>query len=58
VLTVYNTLGQEVTTLVNEVQGRGSHSVILDGTGLASGVYLYRIQAANFVDTKKLVLLR
>jgi hypothetical protein len=57
-LAVYNTLGQLVNTLVNEMQGTGSHSVRLDGTGLASGVYMYRIQAGRFVDTKKLVLLK
>jgi uncharacterized Ntn-hydrolase superfamily protein len=57
-LTVYNTLGQQVSQLVNERQSAGYHDVILNGEGLASGVYYYRLQAGDFVQTKKLVLLR
>jgi hypothetical protein len=57
-LSVYNTLGQQVSTLVNETQDSGSHDVRFDGSGLASGVYFYRLQAGNFVQTKKLLLLR
>jgi photosystem II stability/assembly factor-like uncharacterized protein len=57
-LTVYNTLGQQVSTLVNETQEAGYHEVRFDGSGLASGVYFYRLQAGTYVDTKKLLLLR
>ena len=57
-LTVYNTLGQAVEALVNENQEAGYHEVRFDGSGLASGVYFYRIQAGTFVQSKKLVLLR
>lgn len=55
---VYNTLGEKVSTLVQGAQEPGYHDVKFDGTGLASGVYLYRIQAGSFVETKKLMLLR
>jgi hypothetical protein len=57
-LTVYSTLGEKVSTLVEGAQEPGYHDVRFDATGLASGVYLYRIQAGSFVETKKLLLLR
>jgi hypothetical protein len=55
-LTVFNTLGQEVATLVNEYINAGSYSVALDGSNLSSGVYLYKLQSGNFNSTKKMVL--
>jgi hypothetical protein len=57
-LTVYDLLGREVSTLVNEREGPGSYEVMFDGTGLSSGVYFYRLTADNLVQTRKLVLLR
>jgi hypothetical protein len=57
-LSVYNTLGQQVSTLVNENQEAGYHDVKFDGSNLASGVYFYRLQAGDFVQTKKLLILR
>ena len=57
-LTVFNTLGQRVAQLVNEQQQAGYHDVVLTGGRLASGLYFYRIQAGNFVQTKKLILLK
>ena len=57
-LTVFNSLGQQVTTLVHEEQESGYHDVKFDGSNLASGVYFYRIQAGSFVQTKKLVILK
>jgi hypothetical protein len=57
-LSVFNALGQDVATLVNESQEAGFHDVKFEGTNLASGVYLYRIQAGSFIQTKKLLLLR
>jgi photosystem II stability/assembly factor-like uncharacterized protein len=57
-MTVFNTLGQQVATLVNESQEAGYHDVRFDGSGLASGVYFYRLQAGSFVQSKKFVLLR
>jgi hypothetical protein len=57
-LTVWNTLGQKVATLVQGEQEAGYHEVRFDGSGLASGVYLYRLQAGSLVSVKKLLLLR
>jgi hypothetical protein len=57
-LKVYDVLGREVAVLVNEVQSPGTHSVEFSATGLASGVYFYRLESGGFVETKRLVLLR
>jgi hypothetical protein len=57
-LLVYNTLGQQVSQLVNEQQQPGYHEVAFLGDELASGVYFYRLQAGSFVATKKLLLLK
>jgi len=57
VLSVYNILGQEVATLVNDVQKAGRYSVEFQ-PNLGSGVYFYRLQAGDFVETKKLLLLK
>jgi hypothetical protein len=57
-LKVYNLLGQEVMSLVNTEQSAGRYEVELNAQGLASGMYLYRIQAGDFVQTRKLLLLR
>ena len=57
-LKVYNVLGQEVATLVDEVQEAGYKSVVFSAGGLASGVYFYRLQAGNFVETKRLLILK
>ena len=58
VLKVYDILGREVATLVNERKPPGTYEAEFDGSGLASGVYLYRLKAGSFVETKKLILLR
>ncbi|MBI4547327.1 MAG: T9SS type A sorting domain-containing protein [Ignavibacteriae bacterium] len=57
-LKIYNLLGQEVRTLVDEVQEAGYKSVEWNAAGMASGVYFYRLRAGNFVDVKKLPLLK
>jgi hypothetical protein len=57
-LTVYNTLGQQVAILVQAQQEAGSYEVKFDGSALASGMYFYRIQAGSYVNTKKLLLLK
>jgi N-acetylneuraminic acid mutarotase len=57
-LTIHNTLGQQVATLVQGQQEAGSYDVKFDGSGLASGVYFYRLQAGSFLATKKLLLVR
>jgi hypothetical protein len=58
ILSVYNSLSQLVSTLVKDIEGPGNHEVKFDGTGLARGVYFYRLQSDNFVKTQKLLLLR
>ena len=57
-LTVFNVLGQEEATLVDENKPAGVHQVSFDGSRLASGLYFYRLQAGPYVEMKKLVLLK
>jgi hypothetical protein len=57
-LEIYNGLGERIATLVDETRQAGYYSEQFDATGLASGLYFYRLQAGDFVDTKKLVLLK
>jgi hypothetical protein len=57
-LSVFNALGQEVAELVNGDLDAGYHAIRFDASSLASGVYFYRLKADNFVETKRLLLLR
>ena len=57
-LKVYNILGKEIATLVNEVKGNGNHEVSFDGSGLASGVYFYTLQAGKITQTRKMILMK
>ncbi|MBU0508421.1 T9SS type A sorting domain-containing protein, partial [bacterium] len=57
-LAVFNLLGEEVARLVDEVQVAGMHTVAFDGSGVASGVYLCRLQAEGRVQARKMVLLK
>ena len=57
-LKVYDVLGNEVATLVNEEKPAGSYEVNFDAEGLSSGIYFYKLQAGSFVETKKMILLR
>ena len=57
-LIVYDIQGKEVTTLVNEKLSAGSYEVEWDGTGYPSGVYFYKLETEDFIDTKKMVLLK
>jgi len=57
-LKVYNILGDEVATLVNEEKSSGVYNVNFDAAGLSSGMYLYKLQAGSFVEMKKMILLR
>jgi|GEM_PF-6592457 len=58
ILRVYDTAGREVTALVNGWREAGVHEVTFDGSGLASGVYLVRMEAGEVVQTQKLILLK
>ncbi len=57
-LEIYNVMGERIATLVDEPRQAGYYSEQFDATGLASGVYFYRLQGGDFVDTKKLLLLK
>ncbi|MDR3611548.1 MAG: T9SS type A sorting domain-containing protein [Ignavibacteriaceae bacterium] len=57
-LKVYDILGKEVATLINEEQIAGFKEVAFYGQRFASGVYIYRLTAGNFVDTKKMMVLK
>ncbi len=57
-LAVFNMLGENVATLVNEMQESGTHDARFDASGLASGVYFYRILAGDFVATRQLVVMK
>jgi len=58
VLKIYNSLGQEVKTLVNDFKEKGIHKVNFDASDLPSGVYIYSIQANDFMQSKKMILLK
>lgn len=57
-LKVYDMLGKEVTSLVDENKEAGSYSVELNASSLPSGIYFYTLTSGNFIDTKKLILLK
>lgn len=57
-LTVYDLLGREVATLVDEFKPAGKHEISFDGSKLSSGVYLYKLTAGGFTSVKKLILLK
>ncbi len=57
-LKIFDALGREVSTLINEELSSGTYSKQWDASGLTSGVYFYRLQAGSFTQTKKLILLR
>ncbi len=58
VVKVYDVLGREVETLVNARQNAGSYSLNFDGSNLASGMYIYRITAGGFIQSRKMILLK
>jgi hypothetical protein len=55
---IYDILGREVKTLVNELKQAGTYEVQFDASELASGIYLYRIESGSFIQTKKMILLK
>ena len=58
VLSIFNTLGQQIVELQNGEQGAGHHEVRFDAQGLPSGMYFYRLRAGTYVETRKLMLTR
>lgn len=57
-LSVYSTLGEEIVSLVDEYKLAGKYTVNFNASTLSSGVYYYKIQVADFIETKKLVLIK
>ncbi|MCW8814161.1 MAG: multicopper oxidase domain-containing protein, partial [Chlorobium sp.] len=57
-LKIYNSLGQEVGTLINQIVPAGNHEVQFDASSLSSGVYFYTLNAGNFVESKKMILMK
>ena len=57
-LIVYDLLGREIDILINEKQKSGSYEFEFYGSDLTSGIYFYRLQTGEFIETKKMVLLR
>ena len=55
---VYNILGQRIETLLNKPMSAGYHEVAFDGQDLSSVIYLYRIEAGEWQDVRKMVLIR
>ncbi|MDR3668521.1 MAG: FISUMP domain-containing protein, partial [Ignavibacteriaceae bacterium] len=55
---VFDALGREVATLVNEPKPAGSYEIVFNGHNLASGIYYYQMKAGNFIDTKKITLIK
>ncbi len=57
-LKIFDILGKETTTLVNSFEEAGYKTVQFDATNLPSGIYIYKLTAGNFVDMKKMVLMK
>ncbi len=57
-IVIYDALGKEVTTLINENKNAGNHFVIFNASNLTSGVYFYKIETADFINVKKMVFVK
>ena len=57
-LKIFDLLGNEIKTLVNSYRHPGNYSVKFDASEISSGIYFYRLQAGDFMQTKKMVLIR
>lgn len=57
-LTVYDMLGREVAVMVNELRSAGTYSISVDGRSMASGIYVYRLEAGNRTFTRKMTLIK
>ncbi|MDR3667159.1 MAG: T9SS type A sorting domain-containing protein, partial [Ignavibacteriaceae bacterium] len=55
---VFDALGKEITTLVNEIKPAGNYEVTLNGKNLSSGIYYYQMRAGSFIETKKITLIK
>jgi len=57
-ISVYNILGQKVKTLINKNESAGNYTVNFDASRLSSGVYFYSLKAGNYIQTKKMILMK
>jgi uncharacterized protein YcnI len=57
-LKIYNTIGEEIESLVSEIKQAGNYNVNFDASSLSSGIYFYRIHTDSFVETKKMILMK
>jgi hypothetical protein len=57
-VTIYNLIGEKITTLVSEYQPAGSYSVNWNGNDFPSGVYLYYLRAGNYIESRKMLLVK
>ena len=57
-ITVFDALGRTVKVLVNDIKQPGVYNILFDGSNLSNGVYYYRMQAGNFVETKKMIMMK
>jgi photosystem II stability/assembly factor-like uncharacterized protein len=55
---IFDVMGREVASLVNETKEAGYHSIVFNGADLSSGLYIYKIEAGDFTDTKKMILIK
>jgi hypothetical protein len=58
VITIFNSIGEDVLTLVNEEKAAGSYEVNFNASGFTSGIYYYKLQIDNFAQTKKMILMK
>jgi hypothetical protein len=57
-IVIYDALGKEVATLVNDNLGAGSYEAEFNGSNYSSGIYFYKLSAGDFIETKRMVLLK
>jgi len=57
-LVVYDILGKQVATLVNEYKNAGSYHISFNASGIASGIYFYRLTAGDYTEVKKMTLIK
>ncbi|MCW9066479.1 MAG: T9SS type A sorting domain-containing protein, partial [Ignavibacteriaceae bacterium] len=57
-LKIYNVLGKELVTLIDEEKAAGNYEIKFESKGFSSGIYFYKMQAGNFEESKKMILLR
>ena len=57
-LKIYDNIGRDVSTLINELKSAGKYSIDFNGNNLASGVYYYKLTSDNFSDIKKMILVK